>query len=266
MIVLGVLACTPDNDYSTAFRDYVGIAYATVPDEALEDGGSITIPFVYGNRPTSDKAYTVHYTVTGGQYGADYTIDGASGPSGTLTIPAGQSGKVALGSIKLKSIPDFEVEDDVELTVKIESIDGGAAVGAPFASEITVVFADDDCAYDIADYVGDAASVENYKDGSKYPADGSTYATPFSKVSATELQMSNFWDSGMAVNLTLDGPTHAITVVNRTWNQLGFDWTIEGTGVINTCGKSFKVTYHLTSPNYSGGYDDTFDITYQFEK
>jgi len=190
MIVVGALACTPDNDYDTAFWDYVGIVTQNIPKTAYEDAGTVSIPVGYGNRPTSDKAYTVNYKVTGGTYGADYTVEGSTNGSGTVTVPAGQSGKETIGYIKIKPIADFDIEKDVPITITLESGDGSVSVGYPYKSSVGLVLGNDDCAYKAATWSGGFSAVEQVK-GQKAGTAYDVIITPDAVV-ANRYNMTNF--------------------------------------------------------------------------
>lgn len=162
MIVLAALACTPDKDYDGAFWDYVGIVTQSVPKTAYEDAGTVSIPVGYGNRPTSDKEYNVSYKVTGGTYGADYTVEGSNNGVGTVTVPAGQSGKQTIGFIKITPIADLINEKPVAITISLESADG-VQVGYPYKTTVGLTLGNDDCDYKAADWVGGFGAAEGTK-------------------------------------------------------------------------------------------------------
>src|SRR5690606_8931962 len=131
--------------------------------------------------------------------------------------------------------------------------------GYPLKKSHTFTIADDDCDFNLDDFIGDASSVEIYPDGNYGP-----YDTNFALVDGTTLELDNFWDSGMVVQVTIDPDTRAVSVVENTWSQYGFTWSISGEGSINTCGKKMSINYTLTSPDYGVGYDETFPIDYSY--
>jgi hypothetical protein len=263
-LLLALAACS-DEDYNSAFREYAGIKTTGVATSIAEDAaGTVNIPVVYGGTLDYTKSYTVNYTVTGGDYGDDYTIDGGTSASGTVTLAPNDTKTQVTGLIKINPTADFLTEPNVVLTIELTSADGGLQVGYPYAKKFTLTLQDDDCDYVFDTFVGDAASKEVYSDGSTYPSGTNTYVTAFTEVDENTVEIDNFWDSGMVLSLDINGANRTVTVVERTWAQYGFDWNVTGTGTISTCGKTMSVQYHLTSPNYSGGYDDTFTINYKF--
>lgn len=255
MIVLGALACTPDKDYQSGYWDYVGILVQDIPEVAYEDDGAVEIPVLYGNRPTSDKAYTVHYKVTGGTYGADYTVEGSTNGVGTVTVPAGQAGKAAIGIIKIVPIADLITEDDVDITITLESADGDVNVGYPYASEIGLTLGNDDCVYDAKEWVGDYAAVEKYSDGDTDPYD---IAFEQDLVDPNKFNTDNFWGSGITAYIIFDPNSRSVTFPDQT-NADGHH--IVGTGTYRQCSGilDFEVTY--TDPK-----GNSYDFEYVIEK
>lgn len=260
VVALTAFACNNNDTFESAFRQYVGINSVGLSKSIGEDDGSVTIPVKFGGDFKNASAITVAYTVSGGTYGTDYTIDGGSGASGTVTIPAGELAD-AKATIKIVPVADFITEEDVPLTVTITSVTGGdnLQIGYPLNPTFSVTIADDDCDYVFANLTGVAESMEIYADSEYGP-----YDTEFSEVSENRVSLDNFWDSGMEIEFIYHPDDRSVEVVDQTWSQYGFTWNIEGSGKMNTCGNSLKVTVHFTSPDYSGGYDDTFDLTYAF--
>jgi hypothetical protein len=254
MIVLGALACTPDNDYNGAFWDYVGIVSQNIPKTAYEDAGAVSIPIGYGNRPTTDKAYTVNYKVTGGTYGADYTVEGSADGSGTVTVPAGQSGKQTIGFIKIVPIKDLDIEKDVPITITLESEDGSVNVGYPYKSTVGLTLGNDDCAYKAADWTGGFSAVEKVKDKSDVTYD--VIVTPDADT-PNKYNMTNFNNKKLAAsfaldpasrNVTFDGlmsGTNQYTFATGTYVQCFVKLTVDVT-LTDKDGKESKFTYILT--------------------
>lgn len=265
LIVLAA-ACMPDDEYNSAKYEYAGIRTTGVATSIAEDAtGTVKIPVYYGGELNNGSSFTVDYTITGGTYGTDYTVVGGTSATGSVTVATGATGTEAFGVIEIKPVADFITESNVALTVTLaDKSSNGHSLGYPLAKSFKLTITDDDCDYVFDDFVGTAASKEIYSDGSTYPSGTNTYPTEFTEVDEDHVEIDNFWDSGMVLELTYNGATRTVTVVDQTWDQYGYTWTIEGTGTMSTCGKSLRVTYHLTSPNYDGGYDDTFDITYKF--
>lgn len=268
LIILSLIvgfACTPDDDYNSADYDYVGIRTTGLPASVGEDSDvTVTIPVYYGGQLTNGSAITVNYTVSGGAYGTDYTIEGGTSENGSVSVAAGNTGSDAMGTIKIKPVKDFVTESNVRLTVTLVDASNGVGVGYPLKNSFSFTIADDDCDFTFEDFVGTAASKEKYADGSVYPSGTNTYDTEFTVVEGTTVEIDNFWDSGMVVQLTLNGDTRTVSVVENTWSQYGYTWSISGSGTLNTCGSKMSIEFTLTSPDYAGGYEDTFVIEYSF--
>jgi len=253
MIVLGALACTPDNDYHSAFRDYVGIVTQSIPSVAYEDAGVVTIPVGYGNRPTSDKEYKVNYKVTGGKYGADYTVEGSTNGSGTVTVPAGQSGKQTIGLIKITPIPDLVREDSINITVDLEPTDG-VNVGFPYKSSVKLILGNDDCPYKAKPWTGGFTALEKVKGKTDVSYD--VIVTP-DAVTPDKYNMTNFNNKKLAASFTLDpnsrdvvftpitSGANAYTFKTGTYVQCFVKFTIEVT-LTDGSGVQTVIAYTLT--------------------
>ena len=253
MIVLGALACTPDKDYHSAFTDYVGIVTQGLPEIRYEDDGPLSIPVGYGNRPTSDKAYTVSYKVTGGTYGADYTVEGSNNGIGAVTVPAGQSGKQTIGYIKIVPISDLDIESDVKIKISLESADG-ASVGYPYKASLDLTLGNDDCVYKADTWVGGFTAVEKVTGKTDVTYD--VIVTPDAGI-PNKYNMTNFNNKKLAGSFTLDPGTRLatfLTPVSGSGNSYTFN---PGTYVqcIN------KVSVVVTSTPTAGGTATTINLT-----
>ena len=262
-ILLAAFACS-DQDYSTPYRDYVGINVKTVSAVTFpEDNGAISVPVHYGGLK-SKESITVNYTITGGTYGVDYTVEGGSSSTGTVTVTKTDQNNDAVGFIKILPVADFVIEPNVPLTVTLNSASDNITVGYPYQTTVSFVIGDDDCEYVYDNFVGTAASREN-TGGDIYPTDGSSYNTEFTSTGANTVEIDNFWDWGMVLTLEYDAATRKVAVVERDWTQHGYTWNVTGTGTISTCNKLLTVSYRLKSPTFQGGWDAVTVITYQFK-
>jgi len=257
MIVLGALACTPDKDYQSGYWDYVGILVQDIPETAYEDDGPIEIPVLYGNRPTSDKAYTVHYKVTGGTYGSDYTVEGSTNGVGTVVVPAGQAGKAAIGIIKIVPIADLITEKDVPITITLESADGDVNVGYPYQSEVGLTIGNDDCVYDAEEWEGNFSAVESY------PADG--YVSPAYDISFEQdavdpnrFNTDNFWGSHLNAYIVFDPNSREVTFPTQSDGAGG---EISGTGTYRQCSGILEFMV-----DYTDGDGNQYKFKYVIEK
>jgi hypothetical protein len=257
LIVFSAFACADDN-FNSAFRQYTGLNTGGLPTNILEDTGIIEIPVVYGGKLTGES-FTVNYKVTGGTYGTNYTIVGGTSAEGSVTVPAGDAGKVK-GLIKIKGIPDLLKETSVALTVTLTSSVDGISVGYPYKNSYSFTIDDDDCDYVEASYIKTAQGRETYTDESCYPDDcTSTYDVVFTKTGTNTLTADNFWDSGWNLTMVIDPVNLTITIPSQS-PVTGA--TVSGSGTVATCSKTMTFSTHIVWP--SQNYDDTNVNIYKF--
>jgi len=264
-LILGglIAACTPDDSVKSAKYHWVGIRSQSVDDafsEGNEDG--IEIPVVFGGEVTNDQAFTVSYTITGGTYGEDYTVVGGSGASGQVSVPTGAAGTAAVGVINIVPVIDYDVEDDVVLTVTLGTASNDATVGFPLVSTVTVTMNDDDCPFD---YLGDLEGVDGDIDGLDYPCpaavtiafDGTDYTidglnTDFIyNIWGEEIQTSN----PVVATITASG---AITIEEQfifttLYNGNLYDYNIVGSGQVNFCEGTVVIEYEMIQDGFEVG-------------
>jgi len=258
MMVCGVLACTPDRDYETAYRKYVGINTTALKATAIPEdgGGKFEIDVAYGEPdPTGKKpGISVSYEITGGTYGTDYTLEGGSGAKGTIQIPEGEAGKT-FGKLFIKPIADEISEADVKLTVTLTSGPEGVSVGYPYVKSVDLVIQNDDCDYEAESWAGTFAATEVYATGDPYgPYDIDLVQDAGDP---NKFVFDDFWDSGITAYVVFDPNSRAVTFPTQDDGDGG---TISGTGSYLQCAGTFKidVTY------VTGG--KTYTWSYEFEK
>jgi len=257
-LIVGVIAfACADDDYESAFREYVGIKPTGVPTNVSENSAGITIPLVYGGNLKNDRPITVNWEVTGGTYGTDYTVVGASASTGTVSIPAGTTFTEAISSIVIKGVPDFKNEPDVPLTFTLKSADDGVQVGYPMQVSYSFVIADDDCVFEFTgNLVGD--------DGDFSPADieapadvdvvmNSDTEYVFTGLGAGILENSDLWAETVttAYPVTFDiAPGGSITIAEQhafttEYDGDPYEYFIKGTGQVNYCLGTITVSYDI---------------------
>lgn len=257
-------ACA-DHDYETAFQDYVGINTAGLKDFP-ENAGSIKIPVIFGGEPTNSSAFNVTYEVTGGTYGVDYTVDGGNGASGTVSFPAGALKDNAIQYITVRGVPDFDVEDDVPLTITLKSSDRQMRVGYPYKDTFSFVITDDDCPFD---FEGELVGLELNFDLVDYTQAADVIVT---KTSETEYtiehlgwtMIQDFWGETItdsAPTVVKIAPGGAITieeqfVFSTLFNGAPSEYNIVGTGQVNYCDGTITLNYDIVYSDHSGGLPD----------
>jgi hypothetical protein len=254
-------ACNNHEEYASA--EYKSLGFSSPGSSTVQESANeITVPIYITGVVSNPQDVQVTVSFAEGQsavYGQDWEFVGGSGNSVTATIPK----DTFQGSFKIKILNDFSVEEAESLILKVTDNSGGFTTDSyPRPGTFKVSIADDDCEYVEGNFITEASSVEKYSGGTTYPADGSGYATNFTKIGENLLEIDNFWDSGMVVGLQIEPATFTVKVVDNTWSQFGYTWTISGTGTVNTCSNTMSVQYHLVSADYD--YDDTFTIDYTF--
>lgn len=254
-------ACA-DNDYETAFQDYVGINTAGLNDFP-ENGGPLKIPVIFGGEASNSSAFNVTYEVTGGTYGVDYTIDGGNGATGTVAFPAGSLSENGTQYIVIRGVPDFDIEDNVPLSISLKSSDREMRVGYPYHTGFSFVITDDDCPFEFeGELVGDDASldlgsVNNAADVTITKNSETEYV--FDGISIA--MMTGWWNEKITdyvPTVVSIVPGGAITIEEQyiyTTDYLDSKYGIRGTGQVNYCDATVSLTYEIY---YISGGDGSF--------
>jgi hypothetical protein len=269
LILFSAFACA-DDEFNSAFREYAGIKPTDLPTSIPEDSGTISIPVFYGGNLTNDQPFAVSYTVTGGVYGTDYTIDGGSSANGTVTIIAGAAGTVAKGIIKIIPKADFITESNVTLTVTLTSAERDVKVGYPLQPSYSFTIADDDCDFE---WIGDLGGVDVNLDldDTKFTADvtAALNAGVYTIDGLNVGFMEDFWgetiQTSVPVVMTVT-EGGKITIAEQfifTTDYKGdlFDYKITGTGQVNNCSGDVTINYELDQDGFKVGkwlHDDDF--------
>lgn len=251
-LALVVLSCN-DEDYNSAFREYAGIRTTGLPTIVDEDSdASVEIPVYYGGTFSNQTPFTVSYTVSGGAYGVNYTIEGGTSASGQVTIAPGETGKEAFGTIRIKTVPNDDPNTgNVVLTITLSGTSNGINVGYPYKQSYVLTIREDDCAYDASAWAGDFSALEDYGDGNPYGPYDVTFVQD--ETDPNKFTFSDFWDSGITAYVIFDPNSKKITFPDQ---DDGDGEAITGEGTYSQCSKSFTITTH-----YAG-----YTWNYVFEK
>jgi hypothetical protein len=261
IVALAAVACA-EEDYNSAFREFAGINTAGLVTSISEDVGEISIPVLYGGNLNNASTFNVNYEITGGTYGEDYTVEGGSSSTGTVSIAPGQTGSEAIGHIVINGVQDFDTEENVILTVKLTSADGAVQVGYPYKDSYTFTIADDDCAFD---FVGELDGVDGTFDGIDYVgvADA-TIASAGGTYTIDGLNSDfilNVWgeevQTSVPVVMTI-APGGAITIADQfifttLYNGDLYDYHISGTGQVNYCDGTVTIEYEMDQDGFLVG-------------
>ncbi|MCF1420495.1 Calx-beta domain-containing protein [Mangrovimonas futianensis] len=147
-------------------------------DQATTDGGAITI------EATGDAVY-----------GTDYTIEGQSSNTFTLTVPGGATS----ANFNILSIDNDEFEADKNIVFAISEVDGGLTIGATSQTVVTIIN-DDASPNPVMDFTTSSMSV-NEGDGTVavlFDISGTTTAD-----ATVEISFSG--DATLGSDFTVDG-------------------------------------------------------------
>ncbi len=261
LTAITAIACV-DNDFEPASREYVGFRLQGVPTTVAENSAGITIPLYYGGDFENDRTITVNYEVSGGNYGADYTIVGGSAASGSITIPAGTTWKDAISNLVIKGVPDFNNEPNVPLTVALTSADDGVQVGYPLAVSYSFTIADDDCLFD---FEGDLEGIEATFDGLDIEEENTVSIVSSGEGELTieglgQTMISDFWaeeviSASPIIATIVPGGAFTIEeqpVFTTVYDGDPYDYLIKGTGQVNYCEGTVTIIYDIYYADGSG--------------
>lgn len=256
MLIVAVIASAcADDDYNTAFREFVGIRTTGVPANVSENSAGITIPVLYGGTAKNSRPVTVNWEVTGGTYGTDYTVVGATGPAGTVVVPAGTTWTEAINQIVIQGIADFDNEEDVPLTLTLTSADNGVQVGYPMSVSYNFVIADDDCLFD---FEGDLGGIDANLDLAKMALVADVTVVKNSETEYTFQGLGfgmilEFWGETVTdfePTVATIAPGGAITIEEQyvyttDYNGAVSTYSIKGTGQVNYCAGTVSINYDV---------------------
>jgi hypothetical protein len=252
-------------DVASAKYEYVGISDNRIANKVFEGSGDntskIPVEVLFGNDVKAGRDITVTFEVDNSStavLGEDFVIKGAnvSGNTFTVTIPSDSY----LANFEIETITNFDEADDLNLKINLVDADG-VNVGYPLDKSFSFVIEDDDCAFVSDNFTGTASATEIYGPDDTY----GPYDAEFTYNGNNNFTMTNFWDWGADVSFNVDPSPEAltITVPNQTILLGGYPSTVEGTGIINTCGTAFLMTVDVM---YGGnGNTYSFDAEYTFE-
>jgi hypothetical protein len=261
IVALAAIACA-DEDYNSAFREFAGIKSVGLASSITEDQGEISIPVLYGGNLNNAAPFNVNYEITGGTYGEDYTVEGGSSSTGTVSIAPGKTGTEAVGHIVINGVQDFDTEENVTLNVKLTSADGNVQVGYPYKNSYTFTIADDDCPFD---FVGPLDGVDGNLDGGGFEGaadatiafDGTTYTID----GLNSDFILNFWGEEVQTSVPVImqiAPGGAITIDDQyifttLYDGDLYDYHISGTGQVNYCDGTITLDYEMNQDGFEVG-------------
>jgi hypothetical protein len=261
LILFFAFACA-EEEFKSAFREYAGIVPTGLPASIPEDSGTISIPVIYGGNVTNDQPFNVSYTVKGGVYGTDYTIDGGSSENGSVTVVAGAAGKVAKGIIKIIPKADFITEPNVTLTVTLNSAERDVQIGYPYQTSYSFTIADDDCDFTWLGKLG-GVDVNLDKATTTFTADvtAALNAGVYTIDGLNVGFMENFWGETIQTSVPITMTVTEggkITIAEQfifTTDFEGdlYDYKITGTGQVNNCAGNVTINYELDQDGFKVG-------------
>jgi hypothetical protein len=203
----------------------------------------------------SDRTFTVTIAEgSEGTEGVDYTLESKS-----IAIPAGE----VIG--KLSIVPDFDklpTEGGLNLKFELSEennladysiIEHGVSIGKY-------------CTYDVSTLAGAWSGTDGRKTV-HYPSQivvtGTSSSSSYGLTGAAFEWMVDYWgesiEDSQVVNMTVDELGLKVTIPSQQYlttlydGDL-FDYTIEGTGAINSCTRKVELTYTLTSGDWVGNF------------
>jgi hypothetical protein len=243
MLVL-VTACFEERDNSI---DKTWVSFDETAIEIPENNEDPIEASITYSGPLRNEPIQVNYTISspdGAVLGEDYILPETSG---IVTIPAGQSSV----TFDVVEILDNDAEDgNRPIVVTIESA-AGLTIGFPGPDQLkksaTITIVDNDCAFDIADFIGQY-DVEVQNAGTfGYGATSGTYSTSLEAgTEPNSLVDPGFWEFSPAqmiidpttLTVTMDGTQYAYTNasgLDRFWGEG------DEAGALSTCNLTFTV-------------------------
>jgi hypothetical protein len=235
------------------------VRFQSTGTSLLEGSSTIKIPVTLGS-PAQSGSVDITYEISGTAVeGTDFQF---ASTKGTVTIPAGSYAD----TIRVQVLDDFESDGAKDIILKLTSVSNGFSAGiGTLGNSYKISIADNDCPFDINDYVGAYTLIMELENGFIYAA--GTYeldATLSLGTSGNTLVdpdfgfLSGSGRAGVPVTIELDplGPTTTVLGGNYTFgdgstatdatyaygtapNERVF--TGNGPGTISSCNKEFTV-------------------------
>lgn len=265
-LLLLTISCNREQDYASAKFEYVGFASSRLPSNVPEGTGEtiseIEVPLRYGNGVSPGRELPVTIEIDPAStavLGKDFNLEGVSASDSKfeVTVPKDASSK----SFMIKTISNYDKEENRQLILNIVSAPEGVNKGYPLDATYVVNIQDDDCEFVADEFKGDAQTTEIYVGDDPY----GPYVTSFINDNGNTFTLSNFLDATddlIVFNIDPDPTALTVEVPYQDFDYVGYDASVEGSGRVNTCGKSITVTLNLKIP--SVGYEEEFDVEYVF--
>jgi hypothetical protein len=256
MLVVAIgISFSCEEEFQVLNPDSYFVQFGQTSRDVTESVTTIKIPVTLA-APEQGSAVAIQYQITGTAVeGVDYEFDSEKGAA---SIIAGSFADTVIINI----LNDFEADGSKQLVLELSSATNGlnAGLGA-FGKKFTLNIADDDCPFDINDFVG-AYTVEITSEAA--------FGNPAGLyVSETTLKLGddpntlideNFWDFGPnSVVITLDPSDPSNLIAKLVGVQFVYNnavplprYAIQGTqplGSFNTCESGLVVNMELTREN-----------------
>jgi hypothetical protein len=255
LVTLGVslmlLGC--EEKFTTLQPSNYHVKFGTTTTNVTEGVRQIKIPVTLA-APKQSSITDITYGITGTAVeGKDYTIVTSSGKS---TIASGSFAD----TVKINVLNDFDADGAKQLVLTLASATNGLQAGLNAAGKTyTLNIADDDCAFDINDFVGSYDVEITSTAGFGLPSGLYTAETSLKLgTAANTLIDENFWDFGPnSVTITLDpsDPANLVAKLVGAPQQVYVNasalprFAIQGSrpfGSFNTCETGIVVNMELT--------------------
>ncbi len=141
------------------------------------------------------------------------------------------------------------------MSFEITSVSGGVQGGQPLGDSFEITILDDDCPYGFDNFVGTASVIEN---GSVGP-----YNVTTTEVAPNTLNLDNFWDSGISMDIILV-PCDGSVIINASTPAFGDpDGTVVGTGTWDDVNNIIVMDVTITFPAFNFQRDEQHVYTFQ---
>jgi hypothetical protein len=153
-----------EEEFVTLDPSLYGIKFGKVKETVVEGNVIVSLP-VNLVAAEQSSAVTADIVLSGTAVaGQDYEIVGGKT---TINIPAGQYSD----TIKIQLIDEFETDGNKDLIINFANISGGLKAGIGTAGvTYTLTIADNDCPFDVNDYVGAYDMIMTLQNGFIYAA------------------------------------------------------------------------------------------------
>jgi hypothetical protein len=271
MFTVGLFSCEKE-EYADASYNYVGVFASKVSTTVVEGTfgpNEFVIPMQYLAPGAGEVSIT--FTVTGSaKLGTDFTVPAASSTTDntfTLSLPSSDKATPVRYEFSIMTIENQEESavGDLLIEAEITATPAGVFTSYPLSASFSTTLFDDDCAYDLSSINGVLAGSDVTlldSDGNDVPY---TSVASFTYVDDNTIMiedlgvpwMNDAWGEDVTtyypVTLKVDDFGVNITIEPQVVMETLYGgapqdpYTIEGTGLINTCAGTITIQYSLTN-------------------